>query len=727
MKVDKFKVHTSDIKDILCNEKEIITCSRDGTINILDHELTIKKKLNPLTGFINSVEKYDNHLFSGLQSGLILHYTFKDQNYDKDVSHGIHEKYNKFNSNDKINKDKINNDKINNDKINKDEINKGEINKDKINKYEINKGEINKGEINKDEINNDKINNDEINKDELNKDKINNDKINNDKINKGEIINNAENKRKPHNEPEDRDKNDNTEIYDLNYISIHTQNVTSLKITKNNIFGNFNEEISVPKNNFYLVSSSWDAKVCIIDFYNSKIKTFLFNNGIWDIQIHDDKLYICGIDKLISIYQEGIIKTTLNLHTSCVRSIGVINNNLYSLSNDGKIFNWRDKELENSRDLQNISYKLKIIPNSEDYKEKKLILNEKLKSSEKLKFDEKLKSSEKLKFDEKLKSDQIFFKNDEQPLEHLVVISGEKFVTIFDKNLKFLKKLILDVECWSINNVGKKLLIGGGDGNLYVVDLNEFLNNNENVVSIDVDFNENDDDRKVKIVNGMVYKKNDDKWELIGSVVDNSHTFEVEVDGQLLKLTFTDDENTYTIADRFLREHKLNDGYREEIVNFIRNNFRKKERFFIYDSININGIRKVLGPEYDEITNYLENLAVCDKNYYSGDISDFEESLKKLIIKNKFVALDIYRYLITKELINMNCNLDLAFLFKIQIENKKEAIAFTRLITNLYTNSPFNLDIFRDKIRGFYDYGWISQNDIDNYERNRIISMNSIK
>ncbi|KAG0418521.1 Ubiquitin homeostasis protein lub1, partial [Dictyocoela roeselum] len=466
MNIQKKKIHTADIKDIICNDKEIITCSRDGTINILDHELVVRKTLKPNNGFVNAIAKFENHLFAGLQSGLILHYTL-EKDYDSFSG-------NKF---------------LNND----DEKEKDDKEKNITNVYD---GNVNDSTVN---------------------DSNGNERIINDSNGNERIINDSN-----INDSNGNDTNEN-DFYDPEFISVHSQNVTSLKLTTVNIFGSFAESIDIPKNNFYLVSASWDSKVCILDFCNGRVKFLKFAQGVWNVQIHGGRLYVCGIDKMIYMYEDGMNVGVYALHTSCVRSLCVGLGSLYSLSNDGKVFRW-ENGLKNCRDLQNISYSLAIFPG------KKCVCEQSPGVS--------------------------------TCRCGIVAAAGEKNVTFLSSDLKFLKKIILGVECWTVSATGNLVLVGGGDGNLYVFELDELMKRPEKVIRVPVELT--DGEETIKIINEMVYKKSSDQWELIGSVANNTHAFEVEVDGRLLKLTFTDDENTFAIAERFLREHKLGDSYKDD-------------------------------------------------------------------------------------------------------------------------------------------------------------------
>lgn len=217
-----------------------------------------------------------------------------------------------------------------------------------------------------------------------------------------------------------------------------------------------------------------------------------------------------------------------------------------------------------------------------------------------------------------------------------------------------------------------------------------------------------------KVVNGKVYMLVNNEWVLFGEVVQKfDHTFNIEVEGKILQLSFNDNENVFDVATRFIQHHKLNEQYRDDIVEFIKKNFKKEKPYHIYRDINCAGVESILGKYQSDAI--LENIKAPSLDAGEAIESCFKEMMD--VVEERFVLLDCYRYFVSKGFV-----FDFAFLLKFWPQNRKEALVFVKLVTNLYSKQPFNLECLRPQINQIKDTKMVSDEVLDRYENNRELS-----
>ncbi|KAL0263964.1 UNVERIFIED_CONTAM: hypothetical protein PYX00_010878 [Menopon gallinae] len=211
--------------------------------------------------------------------------------------------------------------------------------------------------------------------------------------------------------------------------------------------------------------------------------------------------------------------------------------------------------------------------------------------------------------------------------------------------------------------------------------------------------------QRKKVVNGKVYTLVNNEWVLFGDVVQKfDNSFNVEVDGRVLQLSFNDNENVFDVASRFLQHHKLSEQYRDDIVEFIKKNFKKEKPYHMYRDINFAGVEGIIG-KYESRT-VLENLRAPSLDAGRA----IEQCLQKMmcIVEERFAILDCYRYFVSRGFV-----FDFAFLQNFWPQNRKEALVFVRLVTNLYSKPPFNLECLRPQINHIKDTKMVGKEVLD--------------
>ncbi|KAM0677888.1 WD repeat protein Lub1 [Binucleata daphniae] len=452
------------------------------------------------------------------------------------------------------------------------------------------------------------------------------------------------------------------------YLVGHQKNVCSLQIQNN-----------------YLISTSWDHSVIIWDLQtNTQIKNHNYSCCVWsayflDTSNHSDFVAV-NADKSVNININNN-DTTILAHLAAVRSIKITNNIIYTIGNDGKIIKLsKTGKIIGIQDVKEFIYKMDI-------------------------------------------------KNDK------ITVCGENgCVFILDLDLNVIDTIKVDSQsCWGCAFYGENIYVCGSNGNLYEFAVKEINKgddkeldnklkcdkaNDENKINDDIGSNKVNDDvtsdkvdgSNYRIENGKMYYNENGSWNLIGDVIENNkqydHTFDVEVDGKYLKINFNKNDNIYDVADKFLNDNQLSKNYKDDIVEFIKKNFKPKESFYVYDDINLKGIQKYMNDEF-----VIENLINTDLQNNEVIEMILKEKLQE---ENNFVVLDCYRFFVSRGFL-----FDFLFLQDYNTEDKKRATVFLRLIVNLYKNQPYNLEILSNKIKKIIDYKLADQGTIDNYKRNR--------
>ncbi len=363
-----------------------------------------------------------------------------------------------------------------------------------------------------------------------------------------------------------------------------------------------------------------------------------------------------------------------------------------------------------------------------------------------------------------------------------IIVGGEQGVLFkLNGNLEIIERVKLKTHAiWAICADDNNLYIGSGNGILYVLrdnktELNkeeeiysnkqgnsnreEIYNNNQEInlnreldmkktginnnmidkyEEYDEDSNSKDnkiengeftsDGIRYKVVDGNIYVEQNNEWTLLGECSAKfDHTFTINLGNKDFTLSFNDKDNICEVAREFLHKNKLGLEYYEEIVDFIRKNFKKNTLYRRYSKINISGIKRTVGNHHP-IIKYLEKIIAGDPVStiltLPFNIYEIEQIIFNGIYTNQtkerlpfFVVLDISRYLLSQ-----GFNIDLAFLFSSNITNKKEAKAFLNLMTNLVIEPPFNLEPLDEKLFYIKDKGWITSDDMADYYENKKIS-----
>lgn len=297
--------------------------------------------------------------------------------------------------------------------------------------------------------------------------------------------------------------------------------------------------------------------------------------------------------------------------------------------------------------------------------------------------------------------------------DKFVVLCGDNGTVVINGQVISLPVATL----WKVVVFDGKAYAAGSDGKVYVLREcaeGEAVETAQNVQaeqrSNDPDEHADDENVKKKVVNGKVYALVNNEWVVFGDVVHKfDHTFNVDVEGKTLELSFNDNENTFDIANRFLRQHKLDEQYRDDIIAFIKKNFAKKKPCHTYGDINREGVEKILKKHAcDAVVANLASPSLADN-------AAVEKCLASLLCtEDRFAALDCYRFFVAK-----GFEFDFSFLAQFHAQSRKEAVVFVKLVTNLYAKQPFNLECVRPQIERIRDEKSVGDDVLDKYEANR--------
>lgn len=418
-----------------------------------------------------------------------------------------------------------------------------------------------------------------------------------------------------------------------------------------------------------LLSGSWDH---VLNEWDGEVPVFSFLHPgpVWSCRyISETSFATACTDTKIRIFDSGVLKVEMQHHLHCVRSLW-IHKDIYSVSNEGMfIQNTLDGGLVKYASHDSLMYSVYV--------------------------------------DDK----------------YTVLAGDNGRIAVNGKIMKFPVQTF-----WKAVVFEGKVYAAGSDGKLYVLTEDERLEEGEEAQ--DTLFEKPEEERcqksgakdgyedgfqghKKKVVNGKVYMLVNNEWILFGDVVKSfDHTFSVDVEGKSLQLSFNDDEDVFDVADRFIKQHKLNEQYKDEIVEFINKNFKKKRPYHVYKKVNYEGVEKILSKYQSSAI--LENL----KSPQPENSEGVEQNIKSLMgIEERFVLLDCYRYFVA-----MGFQFDFVFLTKFIPRDRKEALVFIKLVTNLYPSQPFNLECLRDQIIRIKDERIVSTDIFDKYEGNREIS-----
>lgn len=444
---------------------------------------------------------------------------------------------------------------------------------------------------------------------------------------------------------------------------------------RSNLYGHSSNVCTLEVRNNTLLSGSWDHTLKVWDLQELKMVDTIEHPGtVWCVKFIDDETFVTGCaDKVIRIFHKNNLVSSHNLHNFCIRGITVIDQLIYSIDNEGTLL----KMTVEGKLLAHLSFK--------DFMFSVCKIGEEL------------------------------------------VCCGENGkIYLLDLNLRVLDETTAPcVSCWKSYSFDESLYICGSDGSLYVFGINNSdttINNSDfykkeekkqddqsNVTREFVSDNE-----RFKVIGNDVYQLIDGDWQLLGEKHGETehfdYSFKVELENKYYTLSFNKDSNIYQVADEFLFKNKLSDMYRDQIVDFIRSNYGSKGDYKLYDTINVEGVHKILGS-YDSLPFIFSNLKTPNKKY--------EKSIEKelnLILKvgPRFVALDLFRYFTVHGL-----SFDLSFIFKFHCNDRKEALAFVRLLTVLYADLPFNIESLYPVVQRLRDEGLLKREELDDYQHNR--------
>jgi phospholipase A-2-activating protein len=272
-----------------------------------------------------------------------------------------------------------------------------------------------------------------------------------------------------------------------------------------------------------------------------------------------------------------------------------------------------------------------------------------------------------------------------------------------------------------------KLYVCGSDGRIYIYGNKEDFQASKKLEELRGSMSKPLKDQefvsggqRFKVTNGEVYQFINGEWIYVGKgegIKPYDNTFQVELDGRYYTLSFNNNENVYDVAEQFLRKNKLRDEFKDDIVEFIKQNFTRADDFKVNREVNGEGVRSMLMS--DTIGgNRVRKYPCILKNLDSPNILDNEGVEKELeyIMKNgpTFVGLDLLRYFSSWKYV-----FNFSFLAKFIPQNKKEGIAFVGLVTNLLSRPPFNLEILHRRISELKDQGIIGEKVWDDYLTNR--------
>jgi len=468
--------------------------------------------------------------------------------------------------------------------------------------------------------------------------------------------------------------------------------------------GTINEEgeahtVSLHKNNICTIAShgdqiltgSWDndailltpsssnTDVCIDGVFYGKTE-FPHPQAVWKVQFLDDRTFITACaDKAIRIFRDGALKTTIWAHQHVVRGVCEADGYIYGIDNYGKLLKvTMEGQIVKSRNLNEMCFDM-CMHNG------------------------------------------------------LLVVCGDHgrvFVVNKDLQVLFGKRLPC-ATCWSLRTVDGRLYVTGSDGAIYIVEISEEIHHESEEAEVVEEKvpepKKKAGDRtfvtegvKYKIESGKIFMESEGGWVLLGDAECNyDHSFDVELGDKKYLLSFNDDESSHDIATKFINENKLDMTYHKEIVDYINSNFRRSTQFKRHESINIDGISKIipghpiLGLLKDIVGGARYSVLMsADKNVYQ--IEDVLFDFKGIPL---FVILDICKYLQFKKVW-----VDLAFLFGHEYQDKKEAKAFVFLMTNMVEDPPFSLARLDKKIKSLRDSGYLALNDVMSYDENCKIS-----
>lgn len=525
----------------------------------------------------------------------------------------------------------------------------------------------------------------------------------------------------------------------------HTNNVCSLKV-----------------HGRYLLSASWDGKVCVWRTEDmGSVAEISTDKTPWSAVVVQgsasqgtehapaEKFIVCGCTDGHLLYyklteSEGAVRVayakSIAVHKTCIRDLMVKDGFLYSLSNNGVVMKSEasGKILEKV-DTDTVSFKLCATADAAG------------------------PNRDGPAGDSGVDSGRLVF-----------VSSDEGIARVFDGDLNEKETIkIPALSCWSACAAGPgELLLCGSDGRVYVysASINESEKRSSESAHRELEalFSEARSDAgardgkagatdikstnpNYRIENGRVYQMIDGGWEMIGDVIKKdgageagerkgyAHTIDIELGDRTMTLAFNGDEDHEDIAKRFVDENGIGPEYIDEIVEFLGKNFPKsrlpttradvKKRFYVYDTISLEGIKKKLLclPHAEQLLGMLSRLESNGEHELDTESIDFlngnielDAILSRYIREEKsgeyFPALDCYKYLVSRGM-----KFDFRFMQTLDLHNeKKNCLVYVRLATNLIAFLPEAIGFFEAQAKRVFDKGLVDEFAVSKYKENML-------
>lgn len=431
-----------------------------------------------------------------------------------------------------------------------------------------------------------------------------------------------------------------------------------------------------------LVSSSWDytAVVWRLGLEDPKESQEMLRiphpAAVWSSRFAGEEMVVTGCaDRLIRIFKRGMLVNTLHYHVSCIRSMTVLHEAIVSVDNEGIVLKTSlDGKVLGHYAAKDFMYT--VSSHRKDGREK-------------------------------------------------VICGGENGrVVVLGEDLEPLQGISIPAtSCWGVVAWGDRIYAGGSDGRLYVYSSRacseaaatlEEIRSSQAAPLRDGEFVSGG--QKFKALDGNVYQEVDGEWVFLGEgqgIKPYDNTFQVELENKYYTLSFNNSENVYEVAENFLRKNKLRDEFRDDIVDFIKKNFAPVGQFRIHSGINVQGVRAVLAKSGGSYPCVLGNLEAPK----ATDNEKVKEEMRSMVERGPvFVALDLIRYFMTH-----GYSFNLSFLLGFAPRDKKEAVTFVRLVSNLLADPPFNLEVLHRHVLDLRDQGLVDEEVLDDYFTNRAL------
>lgn len=458
------------------------------------------------------------------------------------------------------------------------------------------------------------------------------------------------------------------------YVSLHDKNICTLDYHENFILSGSWDHLAI----LLIPTENGKADVCLGGNFYTK-KRFQHPQTVWKVIFIDKDTFMTGCaDNIIRIFKSNVLFKELNCHANVVRGLCFSDNIIYSVDNYGKLLKTTMQgKILKSRNLDEMCFDVCL------YKDILLVCGD----------------------------------------------NGRVFASNKDLQILFSRKLPCTT-CWSVRVVKDKVCIAGSDGTVYFLAINDNETAEEDSAEVDGQSNQIQkmntkqvsdgvfvsDGRKYKVENNKIYKESESQWELVGDTQESyDHSFDVELGDKKYILSFNDDENVHEVASRFIQKNKIDPIHHQEIVDYINKNYKRSTLFKKYDTINIDGISKLLpdSPIVHIIKKIAEGAKYSILKCRKRNVYQIEELLFDFANVPLFVILDICKYLYCKRVW-----IDVSFLFNYEFQNKKEAKAFVLLMTNMVEDPPFDLSKLNVKVKMLRDLGYLTLDDVLKYDDN---------